>query len=204
MEEKEKEIKRLLFIVDPQHDFIDGSLAVPNADKAMNALAEYIIANKDNYDAVAVSLDWHPKNHCSFIGTTLTEADTKVKPSWPPHCQMFSKGAAAWQPILDALSDIDTYMLTKGSELIKDAYSLFQDMDSNLSFRNIMDDFSINEVHFCGIVREVCVMNTMKDFIRIFPNVKTKVLMQFTPEFNEEGAKQFDEFLAENPDIEKI
>ena len=117
---------------------------------------------------------------------------------------MFSKGAAAWQPILDALTDTDVYMLTKGSELIKDAYSLFQDMDSNLSFRNIMDIFSINEAHFCGLVREVCVMNTMKDFIRIFPNVKTKVLMQFTPEFNSEGAKAFDEFLAENSNVETI
>lgn len=40
---------RLLLIIDPQIDFITGALPVPDAEKAMDALAEYLLRNNHDY-----------------------------------------------------------------------------------------------------------------------------------------------------------
>ena len=59
-------MRRLLLIIEPQMEFIDGSLPVPGAAACMEALAEYIRNAKDNYVCRAVTTDCHPYNLCSF------------------------------------------------------------------------------------------------------------------------------------------
>ena len=195
MEEK----KKLLVIVDPQYDFIDGTLPVPGAADAMDKLAEYVEKNKENYEAIVVSLDWHPKEHCSFEGQQDSNGNYG---KWPVHCLRFSKGASVWQNLMDKFENIDTYMLTKGLYADKEAYSLFQDLDSNYRFRTLMDDHKITDVDFCGIVREVCVQNTLIDFLRIFPEIDPTVLMDFTPALDD--GTTFKKFLEENPRVYTI
>ena len=196
---EEKETKKLLFIVDPQHDFIDGTLAVPGAAEAMHKLANYVKENKDDYEAIVVSLDWHQRGHCSFVG----QQDYEGKPgTWPVHCLRYSWGASVWQRLMQQLDNIDTYMLTKGLYADKEAYSLFQDLDSNYRFRTLMDDHKITDVDFCGIVREVCVQNTLIDFLRIFPEIDPTVLMDFTPALDD--GTTFKKFLEENPRVYTI
>ena len=198
---EEKETKKLLFIVDPQHDFIDGTLPVPCAADAMDKLADYIKENKDDYEVIVVSLDWHQMGHCSFVG----QQDYEGTPgTWPVHCLRYSWGASIWQRLMEQFDNIDTYMLTKGNQIDKEAYSLFQDVDSNFIFRNLMEEHGITDVVFCGIVREVCVMNTLKDFLRIFPDIDPTVMMEFTPSLNEDGEKEFEKFLEENPRVKTV
>ena len=60
-------MNKLLLIVDPQIDFITGSLPVPGAADAMDKLAEYININDGSYIYKVVTTDWHPYFHCSFI-----------------------------------------------------------------------------------------------------------------------------------------
>ena len=190
--------KKLLFIVDPQYDFIDGTLPVPHADEAMNRLADYVKKNAaDNYAAVVVSLDWHPWLHCSF--KEFTNPDTNENGQWPRHCVMHSKGAAVWEPLLKALDGTDVYMLTKGFDPAKEEYSLLQCQESTFTFRNIMSEYNIDTVDFCGIVREICVMNTMKDFMKMYEDVKVNVLIDCTPSLD--GGVEFDKFLTENPKV---
>lgn len=55
-----------LVIVDPQNDFINGSLAVPGAEKAINNTIEFIKKHKEDLDYIAITADWHPYDHCSF------------------------------------------------------------------------------------------------------------------------------------------
>ena len=57
---------KMLLIVDPQIDFINGSLPVPLAAEAMNELASYLKVVSGMYDVKVVSADFHPWNHCSF------------------------------------------------------------------------------------------------------------------------------------------
>lgn len=59
--------KKILIIVDPQNDFIEGgSLAVEGARKAMNNLTKHLQARGDEYDHIYVSLDTHNPTSLAF------------------------------------------------------------------------------------------------------------------------------------------
>lgn len=60
------ETKTLLLIIDPQVDFISGSLPVPGAEKAMDKLARWIENCPVRIDDILVTLDSHPSKHVSF------------------------------------------------------------------------------------------------------------------------------------------
>ena len=103
-------VKKVLFIIDAQRDFMDGGrLGVDNSKDKMDALAKYIRESKGKYDSILASVDWHPSTHCSF------------KPNggmWPPHCVQFSTGAAIYQPILDAINESIKPLTPKKKETI--------------------------------------------------------------------------------------
>ena len=50
-------MKKMLLIVDPQVDFISGSLPVPGAAVAMDALSEYVCAHGEEYSVKVVTSD---------------------------------------------------------------------------------------------------------------------------------------------------
>ena len=60
---------KILLIVDPQVDFISGSLAVEGAKEKMDALASALQNGEIDCDYVMVTKDFHPSNHCSFKRT---------------------------------------------------------------------------------------------------------------------------------------
>lgn len=70
-------MKRMLLIVDPQVDFVTGTLPVPHASEAMEKLAAYIAEENGKYDWLVVTEDWHPSRHCSF---------KENGGEWPVHC----------------------------------------------------------------------------------------------------------------------
>ena len=59
-----------LIIIDVQNDFIGGTLALKHCPAGQDGAAVVPVINKLRasvpFDAVAVSLDWHPHEHCSF------------------------------------------------------------------------------------------------------------------------------------------
>ena len=61
-------MKKLLLIVDPQIDFITGTLPVAGAAEAMDALAKYVKEQGNEYTVKIVTADWHPYHHSSFAG----------------------------------------------------------------------------------------------------------------------------------------
>jgi nicotinamidase/pyrazinamidase len=197
-----EEEKKLLFITDPQFDFINGSLAVPDAERAMNALADYVKENKDTYAGIVVSVDSHPWNHCSF--NDVLDPSTGQGGIWPRHCVMHSVGAAIWTPLLEQLGSTDVFILDKGYQQDREEYSLLQCLDSNYTFHQIISELKITTVDFCGIVREVCVMNTIKDFInsQAFKDIKVNVLLDYTPTLD--NGVEFDKFLSENHQIQVV
>ena len=64
-------MKKLLLIVDPQVDFITGTLPVGGAAEAMDALATYVKEHGDEYIVKIATSDWHPYHHCSFADDGL-------------------------------------------------------------------------------------------------------------------------------------
>lgn len=59
-------MKNILLIVDPQNDFITGTLPVAGAEEKMKLLAQYLQDKAKIYDYICITLDSHTERHCSF------------------------------------------------------------------------------------------------------------------------------------------
>lgn len=90
-----------LVIVDPQNDFINGSLAVPGAEKAINNTIEFIKEHKEDLAYIAITADWHPYDHCSF---------KEYGGTWESHCVMYSAGASIYQPLLEVIKETGIFV----------------------------------------------------------------------------------------------
>lgn len=165
---------KLLLLVDPQIDFITGSLPVPGAEKAMNSLSEYINVNKEDYCQIIVTADRHPMNHCSFINEGG---------EWPRHCVADSLGAAIWPPIMNVLLDVSekVTVLHKGEDAMMEEYSIFKNAAAKEKILHIIETNSIDQMDICGIAGDVCVSNTIHDVVRLIAHAQVNVLTDFSP-----------------------
>ena len=186
----------MLIVVDPQIDFIIGSLPVPGAAEAMNQLADYVKANGDDYALMVVTNDWHPYDHCSFAPNGGP---------WPVHCVQNSEGAATYWPLLEALyqSETETLFLQKGDLRHREEYSIVQNTGAREFFENTLDnslladaDCQYQHVDVCGIAGDVCVLNTLRDLLPIVGTDRLRVLTRFAPSLD--GGKALQAFIDEN------
>lgn len=154
-----------LIIIDPQNDFVKGSLAVPGAEEAMNNIIKFIEDHKQDLGYIAVTLDWHPLSHCSF---------KEFGGSWPPHCVQYSEGAAVYEPLMKAIidSDIPVEFWTKGELLLEEEYSILESGNEypfcdELSERTTIniDKEQFGEIYVAGLAGDYCVYHTLKDLI---------------------------------------
>lgn len=172
------ETKKLLLIVDPQIDFVSGSLPVSGAAKAMDALAEYVDRTGDDYAAIVTTSDWHPYHHCSFAAEGG---------QWPTHCVQHSQGAAVWPSLLDALDNTrgGFTMLYKGDDAGREEYSIMQNAKSAEKLRNIIAQNKIGQIDVCGLAGNVCVLNTLRDLKAEFGPQMLNVLEAYSPSLDD-------------------
>lgn len=163
----------MLLIVDPQIDFINGSLPVPGAEEAMNKLAQYVKEHGDEYGHLFVTCDNHPLRHPSF-------KDFGGK--WPPHCIVSTVGAAIWPPLFEALYPYsrDVLILHKGDDLFRDEYSIFRNENGRRDMDCFLKNDQIDEIDICGLAGDVCVATTLEDALYRYPDIKYRILKDFT------------------------
>lgn len=154
---------KTLIIVDPQLDFIIGSLAVTGADKMIDRLCKHI--DENFYDYIIVTKDWHNENHCSFI---------EQGGQWPKHCVEGSIGSdipSNLEYIIELNENIcydkyganNTIYLYKGETV--EQYSAFESTDNINEVQDILDNSDI--INICGIAGDFCVKHTVEDLIRL-------------------------------------
>lgn len=185
----------MLIVVDPQIDFISGTLPVPGAAEAMGRLASYIKAHAADYALLVVTNDWHPYDHCSFAPNGGP---------WPVHCVQYSEGAATYQPLLEALyqSETETLFLQKGDLSHREEYSIVQNSSAREFFEaTLASDATDTGAHYtqvdvCGIAGDVCVLNTLRDLLPIVGAGRLCVLTDFSPSLD--GGKALKAFVEEN------
>lgn len=165
--------KRLLLIVDPQIDFITGTLPVPGAEIAMDALSQYAEGHASDYELICVTCDRHPLRHSSFI---------ECGGQWPSHCIESSVGAAVWPPLMKALErhSVLVRFLYKGEDRDKDEYSIFQSSKCVTEMDSYINNFAIVGIDICGLAGDVCVANTLRDAMRLYPDIRFQILTPFT------------------------
>ena len=163
-------MKKMLLIVDPQVDFITGTLPVPGAAEAMDALAEYVRAHGEE----------------SFV---------PEGGQWPRHCVQHSAGAALWQSLLVALNEtIDGFqMLYKGDTINREEYSILQNKRSARLLLELLVDHHIDQIDVCGLAGDVCVLNTCKDLKAMMGERRLHVLRELAPSLD--GGKALNEFV---------
>lgn len=188
-ESVERMKNKLLLIIDPQIDFIVGSLPVPGAVAAMDSLAEYIRMNSADYSGIIVTADRHPMRHCSF---------NSEGGEWPAHCVADSAGAAIWPAVMDSLMavpDIVT-VLHKGENPDKEEYSILKNEDAAKRISGVLNDNNITQIDICGVAGDVCVADTIRDWFATDSDAKLNVLKEFTPSID--GGKTLDSLISKH------
>ena len=182
-------MNKLLLIVDPQIDFISGSLAVEGAAQVMNELANYIYQNDGQYVYKVVTTDWHPYAHCSF-----KEQDG----IWPQHCVQNTIGAAIYPGLIAPLYTTKGVLkvLRKGDNEKKEEYSVFANQTSAGHMQLIMKLKESDQSDICGIAGDFCVLDTLKDGIKMFGKEKWNVLLPYCASID--TGKMLNKYITKN------
>ena len=185
-------MKNILLIVDPQNDFITGTLAVQGAQEKMLKLADYIQDFKDDYDYIFVTLDTHPVDHCSF---------KENGGIWPNHCVVFTNGWNMPEYLADAFNGLTSlFVYHKGDNRNKEEYSIFQNemcgkiLTQQLQYFQEQDPDTYVDV--CGIAGDYCVLETIKGLKDIINPEHISVLMDLVASID--GGEKLTEFLDNN------
>lgn len=142
-------------------------MAVVNADKAVSNIETFILDNKKNIDKIIFTVDWHPRNHCSF--------ETKGG-EWPVHCTQYSKGASIDDGLLTLVQtlNIPYDVATKGEDPFTEEYGAFVIppvvgclFDKHHAIQ--IDDNS--NVVVCGIAGDYCVKQTILNILEFNPKI---------------------------------
>lgn len=179
-------MNKLLMVVDPQVDFITGTLPVAGAEEAMNALAVFIAEKAADYKCIIITADHHPFNHCSF---------REAGGQWPRHCVHDTVGAAVWQPIMDALYDAPTEsaFLYKGLDPATEEYSIFKNRKSAAEIKRLVEELAIERIDVCGLAGDICVSDTLMDGIALYGGERFAVLTEFSPSLD--GGRRLKELI---------
>ncbi len=167
-------MKKMLLVVDPQIDFITGTLPVPDAEKQMDELAQYIAGQDGTYVLKVITTDWHPYDHHSFVSQGG---------EWPIHCVRNTIGAAIYPALIEPLYTTKgaVKVLRKGVFRDREEYSIFHNLSSAECLKGIIDMAGIGQIDICGIAGDICVLNTLKDGIEIFGKEIFNVLLPYCP-----------------------
>jgi nicotinamidase/pyrazinamidase len=140
----------MLVVVDIQKDFCPGgALAVPEGDRVVPVLNEYIARFKKAGAPIIFTRDWHPPDHSSF---------KEQGGPWPPHCVQNSDGAR-FHPQLSMPPEAE--IISKADKR-DEAYSFFPgtDLATKLHQRRV------KRLLVGGLATDYCVRETVLDGLR--------------------------------------
>ncbi|MFM1784738.1 MAG: hypothetical protein RLZZ579_1015 [Actinomycetota bacterium] len=143
-----------LFVIDVQNDFCEGgALACNGGAMVAKKISEFLGSNKESYDFVIASRDWHTPNDSNSGHFPPEGIQPDFVKTWPLHCIADTAGAD-YHPNLDQ-SLIDIH-IRKGQG--ENGYSIFEGTtDSGERVPELLSRLSIQEVDVVGIASDYCV-----------------------------------------------
>lgn len=149
---------KILVVIDPQNDFIDGVLPCYNAKEAMehlnvrlnNVLAEI---NNESSTHVYVTQDCHSDDY-------LDTYEGKNLPVY--HCLLYSHGWDLHPYIKDFLIKMGTKSLDGSKYLVESFWkSNFDCIQMVRSIQGLTSTYEIEEVEVCGFALDICVLTNL-------------------------------------------
>ena len=136
-----------LVVVDVQKDFCPGgALPVPEGDKIVPVLNQYVEKFAKAHAPIIFTRDWHPPDHSSF--------KAQGGP-WPAHCIQGTEGAK-FHPELKILPEAE---VVSKADKKDEAYSFFQ--GTNLARK--LHQRGIKRLLIGGLATDYCVKSTVLD-----------------------------------------
>jgi nicotinamidase/pyrazinamidase len=141
-----------LLVVDPQNDFVTGSLAVAGAPNIMPLIRKYV----DKFFAikqlgnVVISMDIHPVVHYSF------KENGGV---WPAHCVIGTWGSSLSSELADTNLLASVIRILKGTNISEEAYSPFR----NTGLGDYLRKIGAKRLFICGLATDYCVKAAVED-----------------------------------------
>ena len=170
-----------LLVIDMQNSFMPsngmpgtGELPVPEA----HSIVSIINVLSQKFMHVAVSLDWHPKDHASFASShPKKEAFSSIKVSygkkemeqilWPNHCVQNSPGSQL-HPKLEEKILYSPHVIHKGLKKKVDSYSAFIDAAGDeTGFKEYLSDLGVKRLFVTGVATDYCVISSVMDAARM-------------------------------------
>jgi nicotinamidase/pyrazinamidase len=160
----------ILLVVDVQNDFCPGgALAVAEGD----AIVPLINRIAQGFAHVALTQDWHPRDHRSFASAHPGRKpfETVAMPYgeqtlWPDHCVQDAPGAA-FHPAL-AIPHAEL-VIRKGFRRDIDSYSAFFENDraTPTGLGGYLRERGLSHVYLCGLATDFCVHYSAHDARRL-------------------------------------
>lgn len=150
------ERRAALLVVDVQNDFVPGgALPVPEGDRVVPVLNEYIRRFREAGLPVYFSRDWHPERTKHF---------KEYSGAWPPHCVQGTPGAE-FHPQLEVPAD--AVIITKGADPEEDAYSAFQGRTpEGEAFAERLRRDGVTDLYVGGLATDYCVRASTLDALK--------------------------------------
>ncbi len=144
-----------LLIVDPQLDFMPGgALAVPEGDKIVPVVNEYVERFRKAGRPIFVSRDWHPE---------ATKHFQQYGGVWPPHCIQGSRGAE-FHPDLKLEEAV---VISKGMDPERDSYSAFDGFEADgTPLEEGLRRRGIDHLYVGGLATDYCVRWTVLEALK--------------------------------------
>ncbi len=174
---------RALLVIDVQVDFCEGgALACSGGAAVAKAISEHIAQNKEHYDYVIASRDWHTPNSLNSGHFPPAGVAPDFVTTWPLHCIAGEPGAQYHENLDASLIDLH---IKKGQDA--NGYSIFDGTDPDgRDFAGLVKDLRITEVDVVGIATDYCVRASSMDaksrglFVRVITSLTAGVDVQST------------------------
>ena len=151
---------KALFVIDVQVDFCEGgALACQGGAQVAKSITKHIEQNRDHYDYVIASRDWHTPNSLNSGHFPEQGIEPDYVSTWPLHCLAGTEGANYHPNLDESLIDIH---IKKGQDA--NGYSIFEGVDeTGRSLPDLIRDLNIESVDVVGIATDYCVRASSLD-----------------------------------------
>ena len=154
-------MKKILIVVDMQHDFIEGSLGFDEASKVIEPIKEKIVQAREEETEIVFTFDTHSKDY-------LKTEEGQWLPV--PHVIEGTKGH-------DLYPDIESLRLRTDVIFEKETFP-------SLELGQYLREKAFDEVELCGLVSSMCVFSNAIIAKAALPNAKIMVDAKATTTFD--------------------